>query len=85
MRQTGRHRAGSRFRTARRTLTTLGAVGIASAALLVPANATTTVSGGDAGTNPPVVRGGSTTVTSDAGALTYFRSGTLAAGAGNVN
>jgi hypothetical protein len=58
---------------------------MASAALLVPANATTTVSGGDAGTNPPVVRGGSTTVTSDAGALTYFRSGTLAAGAGNVN
>lgn len=78
MRQTGRHRAGPRFRAARRTLTTLGAVAVASAALLVPANATTTVSGGDAGTDPPVIRGGTTTVTSDAGALTYFRTGSVA-------
>jgi hypothetical protein len=67
-------------------MTAAGIAVATAAALLVPAaNATTTVSGGDAGTNPPVIRGNSTTITSDTGALTYFRTGTQAAGTNNVN
>src|SRR5437868_5238315 len=77
MRQPGRHQGNTRFRSARRTLLTVGTVAAASAALLVPsADATTSVSGGDVGTSPPVIRGTSTTITSDSGALMYYRSGT---------
>jgi hypothetical protein len=85
MEQIGRHRTKPKFRTLRRTATVLSVAGATTAAVLVPASATTTVSGGDPGTNPPVVRGTDPTITSDSGALTYFRQGTFAAGAGNVN
>lgn len=60
-----------------------GALAASALAILGPATATTTVSGGDPGTNPPVVRDSSATIKSDNGALTYFRSGTVA-NVGNV-
>jgi len=62
-----------------------GALAATALAIIGPATATTTVSGGDAGTNPPVIRNDSTVVTSSQGALTYFRSGTFAQGTNNVN
>ena len=86
MRHSGRKRAHRIFGDVPRGVTAAGIAAVTAAALLAPgATATTTVSGGDAGTNPPVVRGSSTTITSDMGALTYFRSGTFAAGTSNVN
>ena len=86
MRQSGRKTAHRKFRKMRRTSTALGVAALTTAAILVPAaHAATSVSGGDAGSNPPVIRGSSTTITSDTGALTYFRSGTQAAGTNNVN
>jgi hypothetical protein len=62
-----------------------GALAATALAMIGPATATTTVTGGDPGTNPPVVRDSSVTVKADSAALTYFRSGTFAAGTSNVN
>jgi hypothetical protein len=52
--------------------------------MLVPAHATTTVSGGDPGTNPPVVRQDSVTIKQDTGAQFYYRTASTAAGASNT-
>jgi len=62
-------------RRSRATVAKLAAGALAAAALTMvgPATATTTVSGGDPGTNPPVVRDSSVTVTADRGALMYYR------------
>jgi hypothetical protein len=84
VRHSGRHRTEQKFRKIRRTATGAGVAALVTAAFLVPAGATTTVSGGDPGTSPPVIRGDSTTITEDQGALFYYRAGTTASQANNA-
>lgn len=86
--RTHRHRAAHAAHTrspgrlaGRVTGLTIGAAGAVAAAFLAPAVATTSVSGGDPGSTPPVVRGDSTTVSVDLGAQFYYRSAGTAANA----
>jgi hypothetical protein len=86
---TGRHHAPKRIRLTDRRRRTGMAV-TASATLIAgllsaPALATTTVSGGDAGSNPPVVRQSSVPISTDARALFYYRIGLTAGLANNAN
>ena len=61
----------------------VGALAATALAIIGPATATTTVTGGDPGTNPPVVRDSSVGIAVDTAALNYYRSGT-ATGTGAV-
>jgi hypothetical protein len=72
--------SSGRGRGRARTVSALvvGALTASALAVIAPALATTTVSGGDVGTNPPVIRGDSTTITADVSALTYYKTASVA-------
>jgi hypothetical protein len=51
---------------------------VATGATLIPADATTTVSSPETGTNGPIIRNSTASITVDSAALMYYRTGTVA-------
>jgi hypothetical protein len=84
----GRHRAPTRLRSTNRrrrvALATITVGAAISGLVAAPALAGTSVGPSDPGTNPPVVRRSSVTVSETNGAQFYYRIGVSAAAAGNT-